>query len=482
MPLTEPTAFDESIDQQLEYLKSGTQYVKLLRAASAGDGIHQVSREFRNDYIRAYDESLPNLEVIKFVPASGAATRMFRKVFQWIEIPEKHKKEINQFFKKAEQLPFFEAWVSKCNELDVETFEGGMASKVKWLNVLVSQKGLNYSNMPKGLIPFHQYDTVVTPIHDHLLEAKEYGCGKKGARLVFSISEEHQAQFAQQAEAYAESLFESGDDWSCEFTFQDASTDTVCLNEQGEIYKSEDGNPVKRPGGHGALIYNLNALDADLIFIKNIDNVVHKRLLQQTVMHKKLIGGMLLQLRQELMALHEQVSKGLVDATSIDQVREKWNLRVPRDYVKLKEYLKRPIRVCGMVKNEGEPGGGPFWCLDKYTGESVQIIEQSQIDKANMRQEMIMNSAAYFNPVDIVCCVRNLQGEKIDLLEFRDPNQYFTAEKSLNQESIRVLEWPGLWNGAMSKWISVYVEVPNTTFNPVKEVSDLMRPNHLPSP
>lgn len=465
------------IAYQLKCFEKGTNYVQLLRPATVGDGIFRLSEKERKLAITTFDEKAGSLELVKFVPASGAATRMFKRIYQWIGSPGEHRDQIEAFFERAEELAFFESWLQAADRADVETFASGLESKVRWLQLLVADQGVNYADKPKGLIPFHLYDNPVTPLEEHLHESVHYALGREGAKVHFTVSPEHEEAFNVMA-AQARIAAAPGVPLHVSYSHQKKHTDTIAVTADN-IPVEEGGRPVFRPGGHGALIHNLNELEADLVFIKNIDNVCHRRLLHETVEHKKVLAGTLLHLRQDLMALHEQVSKGLVDQVSIQVLRDKWRIRIPKDYKKLRQYLQRPIRVCGMVKNEGEPGGGPFWCLDKHTGESLQIVEQSQVDLSKSRQSMIAGSATHFNPVDIVCSLRDLEGQKIDLLKYVDEDLYFIAGKSIAGRDIKALEWPGLWNGGMAHWITVFVEVPVTTFNPVKEISDLLRPAHL---
>lgn len=466
-----------SIDNQKRCFERGTQYVKLLRAASSNSGIHVFGRNDKMDYVARFESESAELSVAKFVPASGAASRMFKELIEWTNNPKKHAKAIKAFFEKAEMLPFFDQWMEVCNGLDIETYEAGIYSKVAWLKALLYDHGMNFIKMPKGVIPFHQYEGIsATPIQEHIAEAMQL-VSEGVPTLHFTISPAHREVFESQVELALKNLNLDADSIKIEFSVQDPETDTLVLDTEGNSIK-ENGVELKRPGGHGALIRNLSAMDADVIFIKNIDNVAHGRLLPETIKYKKLLAGVLLDIKSDMQRIHDQISKGLLDEVSIDSARDKWGLRIPRDYVNVKEYLKRPIRVCGMVKNEGEPGGGPFWTLDKYTGESLQIVEQSQIDKSDMRQEMILKSAKHFNPVDIVCSIKGLDGNHIDLLNYVKFDQYFIADKTLKGEQIKALEWPGLWNGAMAHWVTVFVEVPIQTFNPVKELSDLFRKTH----
>ena len=479
MPTEIISADSARIEQQMSCFEKGANHIKLLRAATLKAGIQSFSSDERQVFVDLYTSRKSNLDIVKFVPASGAASRMFKQISAWIENPTEHRKLIMNFFKEADKLAFMEVWSEKAAENGLNAFELSFDDKVNWLKVLVQREGLGLDELPKGLIPFHKYEHSATAVEEHIYELMEYANGKSGAKVHFTISKEYEAAFKEEVARALEHLGFNSDQVEISYSSQKSETDTLSTNSKGEALKDENGQLLFRPGGHGALLQNLNDLDAEIIFIKNIDNVSHRRFKDVNVENKLLLGGVLITLRDELLMLHNQVSKGLVDAVSIDQVRDRWGLRIPREYLKLKEYIKRPIRVCGMVKNQGEPGGGPFWCADKRTGESLQIVEQFQVDRGNMRQEMILSSSAHFNPVDLVCCVRDLEDNKINLNDFVDDEQYFIAEKIIDGETVKVLEWPGLWNGAMANWITVFVEVPIETFNPVKELNDLLRPNHL---
>ena len=278
---------DFSIDRQKACFERGTSYVKLLRAATPNSGIHSFGRDDKIDYINRYEDEANKLDIVKFVPASGAATRMFKKLHQWVDQPKKHTKQINAFFQKVEQYPFFEKWVQVCDELDIETYQAGLESKVNWLNALLGDKGLNYSALPKGVIYFHSYeDEEATPIQEHLREAMEL-CGGNTAKVHFTISPEHELVFKKAVEEAIKKLGKDASAFEIAYSFQDKETDTIAMDEQGNPLM-ENGDFVRRPGGHGALIHNLNNLEADLIFVKNIDNVCHKRMLPETLKHKKL--------------------------------------------------------------------------------------------------------------------------------------------------------------------------------------------------
>lgn len=466
------------IEEQIECIRKGSGYVKLLRPATIDGGIFKLKSSEKERLLSLYESERADWKSMKFVPASGAASRMFKKVFEWIGQPANHEVAINEFFKSAEDFPFFDAWMALADKEDLETFEAGLNSKVSWLRLLVGSPGLNFAAKPKGLIPFHAYgEETQTPVVEHLKEAMAYASQDGMVRLSFTVSPEHETDFKTEVENWLTKDPFNTVAWHVDFTHQDPKTDTIALDRSDSIVMV-DGKPLMRPGGHGSLIHNLNQLDADLIFIKNIDNVAHERLLETTIQYKKLLAGFLFTFRKDLQILKRQMDKGLVDETTINELREKWNLRIPQKYRMLKQYLNRPIRVCGMVKNQGEPGGGPFWTMDDITGESLQIVEKAQIRPDDVKQKRIAASATHFNPVDLVCCTKNLSGEKINLLNYVEHQQYFVVEKSYQGKSIRGLEWPGLWNGAMANWITLFVEVPINTFNPVKEVQDLLRSAH----
>ena len=442
-----------------------------------GDGIFRFNSTQKRAFIKRYDDARSNLDIVKFVPASGAATRMFKNLFKWVEGPIFHEAEIHSFFEKAEQFPFFDSWMNAANENDIETFHTGLEAKVKWLNLLVSDSGMNYARLPKGLLKFHKYsDQIETPVSEHLKETKSYGT-EDNLRIHFTVSEEHLTNFKKEVSQLTSEERFSGN-WEIGYSSQSPSTNTVFVDTNDRLM-TEGNAPLTRPGGHGSLIHNLNAIHADLIFIKNIDNVCHERLLSITNSNKKLLGGTLLELREDLGKILRDLQKGLIDQSTLDKIQEKWRLRIPNESHALRSFLNRPIRVCGMVKNEGEPGGGPFWCFDDKYKESLQIVEQAQIDRSNLNQRQILENSTHFNPVDIVCCTKDLAGQDIDLQGFIDKDQYFVSTKNHLETEIKVLEWPGLWNGAMADWTTVFVEVPPATFNPVKVVSDLLNSNHL---
>jgi len=467
---------DKNIRSQLEKFERGTNHVQLLRPATIRGGVFKLSQAEVTSAIERFEKS--SLSRIKFVPASGEATRMFKKVFEWLEDPKSHKSSIDDFFKRAEEFAFFEEWLKIADREDVETFETGLDAKVRWLELMLFSEGLNLSQLPKGLIDFHFYEEPQTPLVEHLKEAMCYSVASGVAKLHFTVSPEHLDGFDRAVKYWTSKPPFDSVEWDVTFSHQQTTTDTIAVDMQNEVVMDKE-RALTRPGGHGALIHNLNDISEDLVFIKNIDNVAHERMMPVSVSYKKVLAGKLIELREDLMTLHESLEKGLLDENKVQDLRDKWKVRIPKGYKALKAYLRRPMRVCGMVKNQGEPGGGPFWVTDEFIGESLQIVEQAQVTRDDSRQQNILKSSTHFNSVDLVCLLKDLRGQKIDLLEYVDDELYFISSKSHSGRDIKALEWPGLWNGAMANWITIFVEVPIDTFNPVKEVSDLLRPEHL---
>jgi hypothetical protein len=362
------------------------------------------------------------------------------------------------------------------------------------LDYVLTAKGLNLGNMPKGMIKFHHYGNFSrTAAGEHLVEGAHYCANRtKNVNVHLTVSPEHLSGFKDliaYVQPYYESMF--GVIYNVEFSVQKPSTDTIAVGMNNQPFREKDGSLVFRPGGHGALIENLNDMDCDVVFIKNIDNVVPDRLKSETYRYKKILGGLLLQIQGKafslLKALEVRPPAEEVINDAVQFCEQQISISFPEDFYYwlaskkvafLQEILNRPVRICGMVKNEGEPGGGPFWVKDKQGNISLQIVESSQINMNDAGQKKIFSTSTHFNPVDIVCSLKNYKGEKFDLHHFIDPDTGFIAVKSKDGKQLKALELPGLWNGAMAKWITVFVEVPIITFNPVKTVNDLLREQH----
>jgi hypothetical protein len=491
----------ETVQNQIDNFKKGFPFLPIQDAASVGKGIIRLSPEDLNKRGERYDAKIAaGTKALKFVPASGAASRMFKALFQALEDfqSQPHEdvlaanRDAAQYVTELDKFAFAEE-LKKAVANNSEQL-----SATNKLDYLLNEKGLNYGAKPKGLLKFHSYeDGARTPFEEHLVEGAKYAADKDGkASLHFTVSPEHQPGFeallAEIKDKYEELL---GVEFDVTFSQQKPSTDTIAVDLENEPFRNSDGSLLFRPGGHGALIENLNDLDADIIFIKNIDNVVPDRLKQPTIDFKKGLAGVLLKHQEKLFYYQRELNEKHYTALSSNFLAEAANFLentlntkpaknhyyTEREelYQYLKEKYNRPLRVCGMVKNEGEPGGGPFWAMNADGTVSLQVVESSQIDPDSVQQQDIVQHATHFNPVDLVCAVKNYKGEKYDLTQFTDPATGFISKKSKDGKELKAQELPGLWNGAMSNWNTLFVEVPIETFNPVKTVNDLLRDQHL---
>lgn len=494
----------EQIDQQLENFQHGFNFVELSEPATTVNGILRLEAEEEDALLENYEVARKNYTMIKMVPASGSATRMFKDLFTFMDtyqgteeefldfVQKKGAGTMHYFFEKLEELPFY-------NRLSAAMWKDGKDIKKliikreykEILTYILTDKGLNYGNTPKGLVDFHIYrDFVRTAFDEHIVEGALYCNNDKTANLHFTVAEEYMPLFKNRLKKVTK-VFEKmfNVKYEVSFSIQKPSTDTVSIDAKGELLRDETGALIFRPGGHGALIHNLDDLKEDIIFIKNIDNVIPDRAKNDTVKYKKLLAGTLIDVQNKVFGFLKTLDKKPTEEqlSEIDNFMSSIGYKEAegRTYKDTKEHIRhlqqllnRPIRVCGMVKNEGEPGGGPFWVKDKDGSSRLMIIESAQIDLKNKDQKKILDHATHFNPVDIVCGVKNYKGKKFDLLKFVDPKQGFITSKSYKGKEIKVQELPGLWNGAMANWITVFVEVPLTTFTPVKTVFDLFRIEH----
>ena len=434
--------------------------------------------------------------MIKFVPASGAASRMFKDLYAFLDADyEEPSTAVEKtFFAQLPQFAFFVSLDETCKDLfdkgAEELCREGRYKEV--VAALLYPEGLNYGNMPKGLLLFHKYpEGNRTPLGEHLTEGTLYAKNSKNeVNVHFTVSAEHKEMFELLVAARKLNYeFKLGASFSVTYSIQKPSTDTIAVDMSNRPFRDEDGTLLFRPGGHGALIENLNDLDADILFIKNIDNVVPDRLKENEAHYKKLLAGILVTMQKRAFAYLRKLESAKVTSEELDEMlaftENELCITYPGTFETdeaLKEYLKRkldrPFRVCGMVKNEGEPGGGPFIVANADGTASLQILESSQINKHDAKAMDAFKNGSHFNPVDLVCGVKSYQDDKFDLTKFVDPNTGFISHKSKNGKELKALELPGLWNGAMSDWNTIFVEVPVSTFNPVKSVSDLLRPEH----
>ena len=495
----------KKIERQVENFIEGFPYMQVDRPAKIKDGILQLSETDLKRAVDYYDDTLGEYKILKFVPASGAASRMFKDLFSFMnEYTGSHEdigkleedgqwNSIRKFFDNIEQFAFYEDLKNSLNkdDLDISVLLDSAKQHIV-LQYLLTERGLNYGNLPKGLLKFHQYKNGPrTPVEEHLVEGALYArSSEKETNLHFTVSPEHEIKFREHIDEVVDtysSIYKTNYDIS--FSTQKPSTDTIAVDLENNPFVLDDGKILFRPGGHGALIENLNDLDGDIIFIKNIDNVVPDHLKDETVLYKKALAGILMEYQERIFhylnILQEEstLSPSFMEEIAGFIEKELCEELVPgHEIIDASEYftrkLNRPIRICGMVKNEGEPGGGPFWAKNPDNTISLQVVESAQIDEIDADQVEIARSATHFNPVDLICGIRDHKGEKFDLTKFVDPQTGFISQKSQGGRDLKALELPGLWNGSMSDWITIFVEVPIETFNPVKVVNDLLRPQH----
>ena len=493
----------EKAKQQIQTFQEGIPYVALAKAAVVGDGIIRFSPEQQQQLRKHYREHSGNLRALKFIPASGAASRMFKDLFgflqgfnpqvarldEYVNLPE--NKAVKTFYEGLERFPFFDE-ISGSLSVTPKT-QGEML--YAFVSEMLTERGRNYGFYPKGLLPFHQYgNRTATPFVEHLKEGAAYGRSGSVSRLHFTISPHHWDLFQEEEKAFAERIAATADcNFEITYSYQKESTDTLAVTPGNEPFRDGNEQLLFRPGGHGALLENLNEQDADLLFIKNIDNVVPDRSLEEIAAWKEVLAGYLLKVQSKAFSFHRMLVDGTVDHDLLKRVHAfletGLNVRFPDAFpgysleeqmAVLIDKLSRPIRVCGMVRNEGDPGGGPFWITDAMGNESLQIVESAQVDLQDEGQLRIFEKATHFNPVDLVCGVRDAFGKKLDLLQYVNSKQGFIASKTFEGRELKALELPGLWNGGMAYWNTVFVEVPGSTFNPVKTVNDLLKPAHQP--
>jgi len=502
----------EKILNQMETFEKGIPFLKLVRPCTIGDGLNVIDEdEDYEDLISIFQDAIENERIIKFVPASGAATRMFKKQLSVLNkfndvkryvLKEavSHNDEdsiaVLEFVDNIDRFAFYPDLKFEMGEdgYDCESLlsEGNYTEILKYT---LESDGLNYLNQPKGSIKFHFYPVGArTAFEEHLIEALHYAkAEEKPAKIHFTISPEHVGLINSIVKPAIEHHKKEGNIILVSYSYQKPSTDTIAVTSDNQPFKDDEGNLVFRPAGHGALLENLNDLKGDIILIKNIDNLVIEHLQGTTYLYKKLLTGYLIRLQNKIFTYMRALESDDISLSTINSIKqfaesellsqfdESFNsLTTELQIIKLKEKFNRPIRVCGMVKNEGEPGGGPFWVKDEDGTVSLQIVEKTQIDLINEGQKEILEASTHFNPVDIVCGVRDYKGNPFNLLKYTNPGTGLITIKSKEGKELKALELPGLWNGSMANWITVFVKVPMITFNPVKEVNDLLKKEHQP--
>ncbi|MDR1878930.1 MAG: DUF4301 family protein [Bacteroidales bacterium] len=493
---------EDAVNRQLLFVNQEKTNVELLRPALLSDGVFSITGFEKTHLLNHYQEQITSKRIVKFVPASGAATRMFQDLLPILN--RNHLKNCNepmsasvlQFLEHLSQFAFYEELSKIMPRLDPRMnvlLDNKDYPRV--VRYLLQPKGLNYANIPKGLVLFHRYpDGARTAFEEHLMEAPGYICTEDAAaHLHFTVSDKHLDAFQTHCTQILPLYQKRFDvEYHIRFSVQRSSTDTIAFTMNNEPFRDTNGQLVFRPGGHGSLIDNLNSLKADIVMIKNIDNVTLDVYKSDTILYKRLLLSFLLSLQSKVFELLKDFDRQLLSQEKITQAEtflqemffmrfssmyRRLSLEEKRDY--LYRLLHRPIRVCGVVQRENEPGGGPFWIKHPNGEVSLQIVETSEIDLRNPRQKAILNKSEYFNPVDLACSLRDHRGEWFNLNDYVDHSRYFTSEKSHKGKPLRAIENPGLWNGAMSDWLTVFVEVPLSTFTPVKTINDLLRKEHV---
>lgn len=484
--------------EQLERFEKGFPYLNIVAPATIEKGIMALSDVDKKSYEEAWTKYIDNdNKVTKFVPASGAASRMFKDLFSFLDasydVPTTDFEK--EFFNKIEKFACYKSLDEVCKKNEGKSIKELMSSgnyKAVVANLL-KEEGLNYGNLPKGLLEFHKYeDKTRTPVEEHMVEGALYAKARGQVNLHFTVSTEHRELFKKLIdEKVADYEKQYGVQYNISFSEQKPSTDTVAVNTDNTFFRNPDGSLLFRPGGHGALIENLNDIDSGIVFVKNIDNTVPEKKKTIETQHKKIIGGVLVEKQKQIFNYLNLLDKGNYTHEQLIEMlyflQNDLNVKHPEtkmlEDVELALYIKnklnRPIRVCGMVKNEGEPGGGPFLTESSDHTVALQILESSQIDMSKEENKKHVEKSTHFNPVDLVCAVKDYKGRKFNLVEYVDKNTGFISNKSQGGKNLKALELPGLWNGAMSDWNTIFVEVPIETFNPVKTINDLLRENHL---
>lgn len=495
-----------ALERQLSRFINGFPGISLEGAAVINDGILQISEQRKDQLITYYKNQTAQLDILKFVPASGAATRMFKFLHQFVNsynpdeesinayINKNNARELFTFFIALEKFPFYNEIIVQLKEQYPDWLaKPDRVKKLLFAKHVLTAAGMNYGNMPKGLVPFHKYkDHSATAFEEHLFEASIYAASNNNAQLHFTIAPAFKGHFKSEFERIKQ-IVEKKTNTSIDisFSYQHEHTDTVAVDKNNQPVVTEDGLLFFRPSGHGALLANLNDLQADVLFIKNIDNVTVSSLEQEVAAYKNMLAGLLLELQQQSFDYLKKIDDTSISNDLIIEIEQFLQQQLctvfPNNYVKfapahqleyLHDRLNRPLRICGMVKNEGEPGGGPFWVKNQKGEISLEIVESAQVDKKDKKQQQIFKSGTHFNPVDIVCGLKDYRGNKFDLLNYCDPDTGFITYKSRLGKDIKAQERPGLWNGGMAYWNTVFVEVPLLTFNPVKTVNDLLKPAH----
>ena len=485
--------------EQIKLFQQGIPALNVLRPATVGDGIVEFDHDQWRTWAKHYDEKSTSLEIVKFVPASGAATRMFGFLFDFLNTFDPEKDRLNEyldqpgreavakFYSNINEFPFIQLIRQQVRQLYPE-FKTWTKEKRFYtlVFVLIQEPGLNYGSLPKGLIPFHRYKkNIRSAFEEQLYEGAFYTGLQDEVYTHFTFSPEHLDGFKNEFSRVQSRLErQTKKSFHISYSFQKDRTKTIAVDLENKPFRDDQGRLVFRPSGHGALIENLNEVDADIVFIKNIDNVMAQDSVPEMALYKKGLAGVLLDYQSKvhtyLQALSTRPEEVSMDELNAFLWKNLGMRTLPETPQQAYDLLYRPIRVCGVVANTGAPGGGPYWIQEQKQGTSLQILEGAQFDKDNKRHMDVLAQATHFNPVDLVCGLRDHRGVPYDLMQYRDVRMSFIARKNHQGRSLKALELPGLWNGAMAKWHTVFVAVPLETFNPVKTVNDLLNKAHRP--
>lgn len=484
----------DEFQQQLQQFQAGFPYINIIKPATINEGIISMDQSIIHQYSYKFEENSKTKSIINFVPASGAATRMFKDLYEYAARPtDEPKHEVLRFFENISNFPFYNDLKDCLNKDDLDLDD--LLDHKEYSTIIdyvLTHKGLNLGNKPKGLLKFHRYDTGCrTAIEEHLVETVSYITSLTNTvNLHFTVSPEHVNQFVEFINKVKDKYEERFKvHYNISFSIQSPSTDKIAVDSNNFPFRDETGNLLFRPAGHGALLSNLNGLDADVVFIKNIDNIAPDHIKESTIQYKKVLGGLLLSYEKKIFRylnlLDEDANPVLLDEIAVF-LEKRLNVIPSKDLlddqqsriIYFREKLDRPLRVCGVVKNEGEPGGAPFWVANLDGSMSLQIVESSQVNHEDEMQELVFKNSGYFNPVDIVCGLKNYKGKKFNLMKYSDPLAGIITRKTWKGKQIKVQELPGLWNGSMSDWNTILVEVPISTFTPVKSINDLLRKEH----
>ncbi len=495
------------IEQQLSLFINGVKIPELAKPCLVDDGIIRIKENEYSDLISEFNSAVNNGRVMKFVPASGAASRMFQKLqsvlnryqtFSFTDLKnnsesDKECKSILEFLINLPKFAFYDDLKQVLKADDTKINKLISESPAEILKAVLFDNGLNYSNKPKGAIKFHRYKNEYrTAFEEQIYETLNYISDKnKLVKIHFTISEEHTELFLKIIKEFRLKLNETDFNIDITYSYQRKSTDTIAVDDYNNILFDKNGDLIHRQGGHGALVENLNDLKADIVIIKNIDNLSKENLAEETILYKKLLTGYLVKIQNQVFKFLKTLEKKDFSSEEFeDTIKfaehsrfitkpsdfENWDDERKHKFMFYK--LNRPIRVCGVVKNEGEPGGGPFWVKSDDGSLSLQIVEQVQINMNDENQKRIFIQSTHFNPVDLICSIKDYKGNNFDLHNFIDHQSGIITKKSKDGIELKVLELPGLWNGSMADWITIFVEVPISTFNPVKEINDLLRGEH----